>query len=337
MNLKLTRLSWNRDGWSRPSAVGKFAEGPVRGSKPTFVSKNNYGIEEWLFRVEHELDGWRYGFLMPSWALKPSQHADVIDAVLYTIAPDRTRFYLGRIDGVEILNLNQAIAARAEFEARGWLAEMADDLTALGLSTSSLNVPREESRDIVNVRFRPSAVKMLAEPLRAESGDVTHSPGRNQYRFYPLTVLPGALAGTPADPKQATGAYSYGTAPIVHADRIHNRIQERLLVLLRAKYGTGAASKEVNGVDIRLDVGPVITFIEVKSQGDARLAIREATGQLLEYALFARRAPVMPALVIAAPGALDSAAAAYLAELRTRFSLPLSYIQVDETTTVCPL
>ena len=66
MALYLARLCWNQDGWSRPSGVAQNAEGEAKGSKPTFASINGYGHEEWLFRPEHTLDSWRYGFLQAS-------------------------------------------------------------------------------------------------------------------------------------------------------------------------------------------------------------------------------------------------------------------------------
>lgn len=57
----------------------------------------------------------------------------------------------------------------------------------------------------------------------------------------------------------------------------------------------------------------------------------------MEYALFGRAASPSPELVIAAPGEPDASLNEYLDALRTRFSLPIQYIRIDETVTVCPL
>jgi hypothetical protein len=56
--------------------------------------------------------------------------------------------------------------------------------------------------------------------------------------------------------------------------------------MLRGRYGHDAVCLEVDGVDIVLTRTSGVLFIEVKSEPDARLAIREALGQLLESALF---------------------------------------------------
>jgi hypothetical protein len=178
---------------------------------------------------------------------------------------------------------------------------------------------------------------MLPEPILAGSEDVTRQKGKNRYQFYPLDTFPSCLQGSLADPTQPTAPYRYQTAPVVHADRRHNRLQLRLVELLRNKYGADAVRMEVDGVDVLLDVGGKMTLIEVKSDVDARLAVRAALGQLLEYALLAKAPSPFPSLVVAAPQAPDAAVAAYLAELKARFSLPLAYVQIDESTTVCPL
>lgn len=337
MGAYLTRLCWNTNGWTMPAGVAPLAEGPARGSGPTFVSEYGYGHEEWLFQSNHVLAGWRYGFVQPALKVTEDRYGQVIDAVLYTIAPGGERFYLGRIAGLEILGTDAAAQARDAFTTAGWSGQMADDLDALELSKKNLQVSRDKSRDFLNVRFRPDAVHMLLEPIRATVDDITYQRGKNRYQFYPLDILPPALQNSAADPNKPTSGYRYQTAPVVDADRRHNRIQLHLTSLLRARYGEAAVRMEVDGVDIVLSIDGVTTFVEVKSEGDPRLAIRAALGQLLEYALFARKVATAPTLVIAAPGELDPAGMEYISQLRTRFSLPIRYIRVDETTAVSPL
>jgi hypothetical protein len=112
----------------------------------------------------------------------------------------------------------------------------------------------------------------------------------------------------------------------------------RLLEMLRAKYGNEAARLEVNGVDIVLAHASIVAFIEIKSQPDARLAIREALGQILEYALFVpTNVAELPELVIVAPGKPDAAVQSYLKRLNEQFHLAIRYVRFDEHTVECPL
>jgi hypothetical protein len=330
-------VCWNQDGWSHPSGAAPLAEGAAKGSKATFASENRYGHEEWLFRPEHTIDGWRYGFLQPSLKASKSLYGKELDVVLYTIDPDDRRWYLGRIDGLVVLDEADAEPAVVEFENRGWLDSMRGDLSALGLSPANLWSP-VPARERVNVKYKPAQAHMLPEAREAPDGDVTMKRGKNRYRFYRLNEIPKAIAGTHADPDQPVDAYSYRTAPIVHADRRHNRLQLRLAKMLRAKYGHDAVRLEVDGVDIILTRTGGILFVEVKSEPDARLAIRAALGQLLEYALFARPdSAVVPELVVAAPGQSDAAVDVYVKRLSRQFQLPIRYVAFNEDTPECPL
>lgn len=337
MKLHIARLCWNEHGWSRPSGVAALSEGPAKGNQETFVSETGYGHEEWLFRPEHELDRYRYGFLQPSLKAGAHRYGEVLDVVLYTIDPDGTRWYLGRVDGIELLDDAEANRARQRMEKKGLLAAMRSDLADLGFSAAHLS-KKTPGREIVNVRFRAGSVHMLPAPRAAKADDPLRRPGKNRYQFYPLESVPGRIEGTLADPRRPTGPYQYTTAPLVSADRRHNRIQLQLAKVLREKYGEAAVELEVGGVDILLRRPGGTAYIEVKSDADPRLALRAALGQVLEYALFASATTKsMPQLVVAAPGAPDSTVVAYLATLQARFGLPLLYIQADESLSDCPL
>jgi hypothetical protein len=315
--------------------VAALAEGEAKGSKPTFVSEHGYGNEEWLFRPEHMIDGWRYGFLQPALKAQKSLYGKALSVVLYTIDTDDQRKYVGRIDNLVVLDEEDAKQARAEFHRKGWLEAMRSDLAELGLSMAFVG-PRTADREIVNCRYQPTQVHMLPEAVVAPSGDVTNKRGKNRYRFYVLDKTPTPIVGTHADPNQPLDPYSYQAAPIVHADRRHNRLQLLLVKMLRKRYGHDAVQFEVNGVDIILTRKPQDLFIEVKSQPDARLAIREALGQLFEYALFRPDSAKMPELAVVAPGSLNGAVQAYVNRLCAELKICIRYVSFDEHTKECP-
>jgi hypothetical protein len=89
------------------------------------------------------------------------------------------------------------------------------------------------------------------------------------------------------------------------------------------RYGKRNVSLESDNVDITIKDGKTTILIEIKTDPNPRAAIREAIGQLLEYAYY-RPGTGAPDLVIA-PGKLDKAAAAYIERLRTEFKIPISY------------
>ena len=83
---------------------------------------------------------------------------------------------------------------------------------------------------------------------------------------------------------------------------------------------------EADFVDITITDGKKKILVEIKSHSDARLAIREALGQILEYAYFNPELKNEDAeLVILAPGPLKQNVSDYLTRLKARFGIPVTY------------
>jgi hypothetical protein len=104
---------------------------------------------------------------------------------------------------------------------------------------------------------------------------------------------------------------------------LQRRLREELMregaqrVVLEARLGS-------RSIDAVADFGGELWFYEVKTASSARACLREAIGQLLEYALW--RGATHPAhLVVVGEAPLDAEAEQYLAALNTRFPFPLAY------------
>lgn len=81
-------------------------------------------------------------------------------------------------------------------------------------------------------------------------------------------------------------------------------------------------------MDITIRNGNSKILVEVKSDPDARVAIRKALGQILEYAYFEpERQNDHAKLVIVAPGLQTQKIANYLDRLRKKFGISVSYCQ----------
>jgi hypothetical protein len=87
------------------------------------------------------------------------------------------------------------------------------------------------------------------------------------------------------------------------------------------------------GVGTSIDValshsGSDITFYEVKTYPNVKMSIREAFGQLMEYAYFPDR-ELANRLVIVSHASLGEQEKEYLQTLGNKFSIPLAYMQFD--------
>lgn len=118
----------------------------------------------------------------------------------------------------------------------------------------------------------------------------------------------------------------------IACDLRHNELQKVLYRRLARQFGKENVGTENRGVnDIRIDL--VVQrkrgywFYEIKTAQSARTCIREALGQLLEYA-FWPEAQEAARLIVAGECPIDKAAEDYLHCLREKFKLPIRYEQI---------
>ena len=110
----------------------------------------------------------------------------------------------------------------------------------------------------------------------------------------------------------------------------HNILQESLCKKLSAKYGAKhVAAENPSGIGTKIDVvvqrnDGEYWFYEIKTANSPRACIRQAFGQLLEYA-FWNDSQKVTRLIIVGETPLDEEGAKYLRTLRKRFFLPVYY------------
>ena len=112
----------------------------------------------------------------------------------------------------------------------------------------------------------------------------------------------------------------------------HNDLQTAFHQQLVSKYGAknvGTENTFVPGtsIDVVVRNKDAYWFYEIKASRFPRACLREAIGQLLEYA-FWPGAPAVERLIVVGESPLDKDAADYLCSLKKRFSLPIEYEQI---------
>ena len=103
-------------------------------------------------------------------------------------------------------------------------------------------------------------------------------------------------------------------------------MQAKLFSELQEQYGREHVWLETDFVDARVESKKELIYFEIKTDLDPRAVIRQALGQILEYAYHPARIGRRPdSLVIVGRSALGSEDEAYLKSLCGTFCLPLSY------------
>jgi hypothetical protein len=329
----LARLCWNTTNWTRPTGEAARIE------NNTYNTTMGFGHEEWLFNFQWILDSWKYGFLQPVNNSLPKVQGKDLDVRLYTISPTGSWFYVGHLHRCEALTEELADEARTEFKKRGWFKDMLRQVRHVGGDVKGLQY--DEATLIFNVRFRPADAELYDPAVPVGPRDAIR-----RLRRYTLTSVRNSVvqveqqwaSRVAATELRPTGKRSREGLPAGEIDLVQNQLQNELFKILVSRYGKQSVVMEEGFVDIKLRTGEAVTLLEVKSDSRPRFAIREALGQLLEYAFVAEAdGETVKELIVAGPGELRPRDRDYLEHLRKRWELPLRYVCFRSGMTDAPI
>lgn len=325
---KLARIAYNSAGWHHPTGEAGNHE-----SDETYNAINKFGHEDWLFRTAWDIDGWRYAFIQGMNKHRRTYTGQTLNVTLYTIQSDKRRRLVATIYGLESLTDEQADDALNTFRNKGWLKTMQDEVRAIGGRAEALGAP-DWAHHVLNVRFREGGVDI--HPSDTFLADDEWLQNRHRYMLYNLGGADRARIeqthvgrrGTQSAPN-ANLLFRRGTKPMSYTPE-HARMQTKLLVELQAEHGKEHVWLETDFVDVRVETDNEKIFFEIKSDLDPRAVIRQALGQILEYAYHPVRVGRRPdRLVIVGRTKLGTGDTAYLKRLCEDFKLPLSYRVVE--------
>ena len=320
---RITRIAFNSAGWRQPT--GEAAEHEQSG---TYNELNKFGHEDWLFRNEWVLDGWRYTFLQ---GVGKSRRAllrinEPFDVTLFTVEPSKRRRYVARIREAEALSDEQANEAVAAFRAAGWIGTMEEEIRQIGGNASALGDARWAAH-LLNVRFRRENVDHLPPDIYAGSEDPIAF--RHRYQLYKLgNKLTAPEWSSPAGsalPPIVQSAFRRAVGPTTISPE-HARMQATLMRELTEENPGARVVREIDYIDVLVETRDALCLYEIKSDLAPRTVIRLAIGQLLEYAYrLANPKQKRIELVIVGREELSASESGYLEHLRIQHRLPLQY------------
>lgn len=156
-----------------------------------------------------------------------------------------------------------------------------------------------------------------------ESGDGRATSPAEAWAEPPLRLRPAAPTGWTT----ATAA-----ARTLDVELRHRALQAKLCAELVAEFGDGCVGSEHPApgggmIDVIVRTSAVRTLFEIKTASTARACIREALGQVLDYACWPGGPPV-DRVVVVGPEPPTAVETAYLERLNQRFPVPLEYRRV---------
>lgn len=315
---KIARLCWNTNEWRRPSGrKGKSK------SQDSYENEMGFGHEEWLLDDSKIMpDGYHYGFLEPMSVKSGIHYGQIYDIHLYTISPDRQRVYIGCLRNAVGVTSEECKKVYNYYQKKGWLEEMKQDVLYVGGTISDFT-----NVFMFNVKFRFEEAKI-------------------NYSNQPILTLQ-SIPSPRYNLMDKKGAFKfekdkYGNIKVldtsiferfveggkIQIDPLHKKIQNGVAEILKGQYTNIQLETNPEGVaDQRIDIKGFSKkekewhFFEVKTVS-AKRSIREALGQILEYAHYPNENRAKRFFIVG-PEPPDENDKAYMQLLRKRYNLPI--------------
>lgn len=329
---KIARICWNTEGWRKPSGP----EGKSK-NKKAYELLVGYGHEEWLLDTTKLIDGWHYAYIQPIGLHRSKYIGQKFNISLYSINEEtKCRWWVGQLLNVEVVSPEESKKVYKVYKSNGWYAEMEEQLRVVGANISDFKKIKPDGFAVV--RFRPKSMKLLDIPMEFSADDpavkANYYTLMNQKLTPKLLSTDGVFSFIPGhqEKKGATNSTYEGHSSVV--DLVQNKIQTNIYKQLVKVYGENNVSTELNTgngslIDLVVrDNNANFIFYEIKTSYSARRCIREAIGQLLEYAYYPNVKKAKK-LIIVSPNAITSEGKDYLKSIRERFNIPVYYQMYD--------
>ena len=345
---KLARIAYNEKSWHGPS--GKYGKSK---SKNSYEGEYGYGNEEWLFDKEKLIDSYHYASLEP--ILKHHNlyagQEQKFDVILYTVDADTgRRYWVGEIKDLEVISERDAAQVWADYERVGWLQLMREEVQAVGGRLDNFQI--ENKLQLFNVRFKASDAMLYDSPVEVPADNPLFKINRyvllnnkKQYKTVDLNAdtfdFANANSSLPPEQNTAPSTKQYERQPkVVEMRFLHEKISDKLHRHFAKIYGQNKVKTNVsagyggNKVDMIIERNDKevqgFVYYEIKTYDSLRLSIREALGQILEYAMWPDKNRATKFVIVTQPCPHEeNMAKRYFENLRKVLKLNIYYQSFD--------
>ncbi len=340
---RVARLCWNDCGWVHPT--GKSGKSS---NQNTHEGRYGYGHEEWLFDVGKIVNGYHYGFLEPVRKRQDAYVGKTFDVWLYSIdAATKRRFWIGEILNLTVIDETEASAVTRIYRKNLWIEEMEAQIRTSGANNKGLS--GFKGVDLFNVKFRLVDIKFegyidlpVIHPInRISRYSLTHYRTEfdlgNESATSPFAFVPPS--NTKHGHSSAYGKKKFIRPPKeIEISNLHREISDNLVNHLRALFGyknvtpehpAGYGSKRV---DIVVNQKKGLVFYEIKTYASLQTSIREALGQIIEYAYWPNNNKACEIIIVTQVHHDYGEVKLYFQHLRKMFNPPIYFQAFDLST-----
>tara|TARA_R110000868_G_scaffold387260_1_gene655789 strand:- start:521 stop:1996 length:1476 start_codon:yes stop_codon:yes gene_type:complete len=329
---RIMRLTWNSNNWETPCGHSWHPKNQ-RNSAIAYENQYGFGHEEWLFNERFRIGGYQYGYIRGVNNL--SEDVEFLDQItLYTIRDDKQRCLVGNIHNVEIIEGYEEEEEKIENLIASYMPSMLDEL-------KKVNADYDRFKNdylLPNVKFKWDEADLFNEPF---SVDFLDGAEFNRFQAYRLQeelevsierefvkkVKFDFQHGKASNTAEYTKSISNKKTKV---KRRHGEITDDLYDYLISqgfkKENISVEKTRVGGaiVDVVLKHDEEFDLFEVKTSNTALKNIRQALGQIFEYALMDGEI-TCKRLVIIGPAELKEQEKDYFNRLKDLIQMKLEY------------
>jgi hypothetical protein len=329
---KVARIVYNTNSWASPSGWLSKSK-----NKNTHEGKFGFGYDEWLFSFDSPRNNFHYGFIEGIYNGFNKHKGRIYDIQLFTIdSLTKTKYWVGKISRCQVLTDIEYNA----FIAKGGNGHHSrvQQLKAIGLYSG--RVKRDFKATLACVKFKKEDVKLF-EPLIPIIGN-SFMKTKWRYKLYDWqkdavikTLVNSEFVFSPSGPNgivTVVRAKSNPPAP-KEIKQLHRQIAEGLYKSLvkefqRKNIGCDCSTGGGTYIDMVRKLKNSFVFYEIKTYRDIRKNVREAFGQLMEYAYWKCNKKIV-SMIIVSDSLPDENLKGYFKFLRSNFKIPVFYQQFN--------
>lgn len=328
--VKVARICNNDHNWKFPSRKEIKSA-----NEKTYENVSGFGHEEWLLDRERLFKGYHYAFLQPV-NNAPDKHEGnkyQIHLFFITAGALKHKGYVGYIDNVECLTMEQAKECLAFYQEQGWIEQMKEQIKEIQGNTKVFDKEiKTNARSIFNVRFKLEDVHVETSNFKKISKDDKNTKSSR----YVLMDYKGDFLFEKESHSHVKGKNNISTdsyyrtveSGTTEVSARHRLIQDGIKRFLKKTKKYLEIRFEVDYKDIyAIRKDGINEVYEIKTY-NAKRCIREAIGQLLEYNHYPSR-PSSDILYVVGEEPLDKEDKQYMSFLRERYNLPIWYRQYN--------
>lgn len=335
---RVARICWNNNGWVEPSGtIGKSSD------KKSHEYQFGYGHEEWLFDTSKIINGYHYAFLEPIRKQHQAYQNNTYNIWLYSIDGEtKKRYFIGEINNAIVIDDAEAEKIYKHYQKNGWIDEMTEQIRLS--QANDIGLSGFINANMFNIKFKTSDVDFKGYN-ELPNEHVAFKVNRYSFNLFndSYNVIPASKAFAFMPPKSINNKTAslnskkvYREPKEVEIRNLHRVISDNLTKLLRKEYGNKSVTPEhptfygMNRIDIVVNDKNKLTFYEIKTYSSLQTSIREAFGQIMEYAHWVNANNASELIIVTQLHKNINEAKNYIKHLRTLFNIPL-YLQMFDT------